>query len=127
MDDGGKAATKIVDDNFEVASIMGYDPGIYAGVPDGVTEGEDELDVGVVFGHAKDEATGNDFEGDGVAGVWGWEKGGSWKFAGCVGFGQMVKFGGDFGFGKWLMGIWGTKRGKGIFEYRRYVGNWFMD
>lgn len=80
VDDGGEAGSEIVDDDFEVAFVMGYDPGFYARIPNGVAEGEDELDVGVVFGHAEDEAAGGDFEGDGVVGGRGWEKGGELRF-----------------------------------------------
>lgn len=75
MDDGGEASTEVVDDDFEVAFVMGYDPGTDAGIPDGVAESEYELDVGVVFGHAEDESSGGYFEGDGVVSSRGWEKG----------------------------------------------------
>jgi len=65
--------------------VVGYDPGMDAWVPDGVAESEDELDVGVVFGHAKNEAAGGDFKGNGVARGWGWVIGGGMGLGGSLG------------------------------------------
>ena len=55
------AGTEIFDDNVEVAFVMGYNPGSYASIPNGKTKRKNELDVGVILGHAKDEATGGNF------------------------------------------------------------------
>lgn len=75
MNDGGEAAAEVTDENVEVASVVGNDPGFDAGIPRSEAESEHELDVGVIFGHAENEAAGCYFDGYGVMGSWNGEKG----------------------------------------------------
>lgn len=67
LDDRSEASTEIVEDNVEIASVVRYDPGSYTRIPNGKIKCQYKLDVGVVFGHAKNKATGGNFDGDGVA------------------------------------------------------------
>jgi len=62
---GFHAGAEIVDDNIQIAFVMGYNPGSYACIPEDITESQYKLDIGIVFGHTENEAAGCDFEGDG--------------------------------------------------------------
>lgn len=75
MNDGGEAGAKVTDEDVKVASVVGYNPGFDAGIPRGEAESEHKLDVGVIFGHAENEAAGCNFDGDGVMGSWYGRKG----------------------------------------------------
>lgn len=67
MDNRSEAGAEVVDDNVEVAFVVGYDPGFYTGIPNGIIKSQHKLDIGVVLGHAENKAAGCYFEGDGVA------------------------------------------------------------
>lgn len=75
LNDGGEATAEVTDEDVEVATMVWYDPGFDAGIPHGKAESEHELDVGVVFGHAENEAAGCNFKGDGVMGSRNGKKG----------------------------------------------------
>jgi len=62
LNNGSESGTEVADEDVKITSVMGNNPGFNARIPRSKAECQHKLDVGVVFGHAKNETASCNFE-----------------------------------------------------------------